>query len=323
VRDTSFALDAALRLGLSQLAQATLGWLLRSERRTHPRVSVFFDLDEEAYRPQQEIPLAGYRGSTPVLSGNDASSQLQLGCYGDLMETAYLFVRSGSVLDDRSALHLAEVADQLCEIWRNPDAGIWELDDRRDYTHSKLRCWTALDRACLLAQGGNLRRPHTDRWRTTQAQVGEWIEQHCLDDDGILRRDGNGSGELDCAVLLAPRSNFIDATDPRFNATIDAIRAQLGAGGPLLYRYSGMREQENAFLPCSFWLVEALSRARRMDEAAALMDELVALETDVGLLAEEMDPADHSMCGNLPLCLSQLALLNAAAVHTAAAASAA
>jgi GH15 family glucan-1,4-alpha-glucosidase len=312
VRDTSFALDAALQLGLTQLAQATLGWLLRSEQRTHPRVNVFFDLDAEPYRPQQEMPLAGYRASTPVLSGNDAGSQLQLGCYGDLMETAFLLVRSGSVLDERSALHLAEVADHVCEIWRNPDAGIWELDDRRDYTHSKVGCWLALDRAAQLAAGGHLRRPHADHWRATQAQIGAWIEEHCFE-DGILRRDGNGSGDLDCAMLLVPRSNFIAATDPRFNATIDAIREELGAGGPLVYRYTGMREEENAFLPCSFWLVEALASAHRVAEATALMDELVGLTTHVGLLAEEMDPADHSMRGNLPLCLSHLALLNAAA----------
>ena len=317
VRDTSFALDAALRLGLAQFAQATLGWLLRSERHTHPRVNVFFDLDGEAFRPQHEVPLHGYRGQTPVRVGNDAGGQLQLGCYGDLMETAYLFVRSGSSLDDYSGLHLAEVADHVCAIWQTPDSGIWELPEKRSYTRSKIACWMALDRACEMAQAGQLSRANVARWRSVQGEIDAYVSSHCVDRQGVLRRDGDGSGELDCAELLAPRSRWIDATDERFLRTIEAIRSELGAGGPLLYRYSGMRAVENAFLPCSFWMAEALSRAQRFDEAAELIDELVGMTNDVGLMSEEMDPADGSMLGNFPLCLTHLAMLNAAAVHSA------
>jgi len=143
VRDTSFALDASLGLGLSQLAQATLGWLLRASRRTHPRVTVFFTLDGEPFAPERHLDLPGYRGSRPVRLGNDAGSQLQLGCFSELMETAWLFVDSGSPLDEYSGLHLGEIADHICHVWRNEDSGIWELDDLRHYTGSTVGCWRA------------------------------------------------------------------------------------------------------------------------------------------------------------------------------------
>src|SRR4051794_213414 len=168
VRDTCFALDAALRLGMTEFAQATLGWLLRAERRTHPRVNVFFTLDGEPFREEEEIDLPGYRGSRPVRWGNSAGHQLQLGCFGDVMDTAWMFVESGSPLDADGALRLAEVADHVCQTWRNPDSGIWELEDTRDYTLSKVQTWVALDRALKLADAGQLQRPNPDLWRATQ-----------------------------------------------------------------------------------------------------------------------------------------------------------
>ena len=316
VRDTSFALDAALRLGMAQFAQATLGWLLRSERHTHPRINVFFTLDGKPFCPQEQRDVPGYRGSRPVLDGNSAGHQLQLGCFGDLMETAWLFVRSGSPLDSYSGLHLAEVADHVCEVWRNPDSGLWELGDKRDYTHSKLQCWVTLDRAAKLADRSQLRRTNVGRWRSVQSEIGGWVRDHCIAPDGVVLRDGDGSGELDCAVLLAPRTNFLEASDPGFRRTMRRIRSELGAGGPLLYRYSGMQDAENAFLACSFWMVDALARAGDHDEASAMMDELVGLGNDVGLLSEELDPSDGGLRGNFPQALSHLALLNAAAVFT-------
>lgn len=315
IRDTAFALDAALRLGLTQLAQATMGWLLRSEAHTHPRINVFFTLGGDPFRPQQQVDLPGYRGSRPVLDGNSAGSQLQLGCFGDLMVTAWIFVEGGNSLDSYASLHLGEVADHICEIWRNPDSGIWELGDKRDYTHSKVQCWTTLDRALKLHERGEVNGGHPDRWGPVKEEIGAWIHEHCRDSDGVFLRDGNGSGELDCGVLLLPRSHFVAPDDPGFLRTIDRIRDELGAGNGLLYRYSGMREEENAFVACSFWMVEALARVGRLDEARELMDELLGLENDLGLISEEVDPTDGGLRGNFPQALSHLSLLNAAAVY--------
>ena len=312
VRDTSFALDAALRLGLTEFAQATLGWLLRAANRTHPRVNVFFTLDGEPFREEEVVDLPGYRGSLPVRWGNKAGHQLQFGCFGDLMDTAWMFVESGSPLDHASGLRLAEVADHVCQTWRNPDSGIWELEDQRDYTLSKLQTWVALDRAVKLAGAGQLQRPHVETWRATQREIRTWIRAQCVGDDGVWYRDGNDSRELDCAVLLASRTGFIEADDPDLGPTIDRIRSELGAGGPLVHRYTNA-ENDNAFVACSFWMAEALVGIGRRDEAAALIEELVGLTNDVGLLSEEIDAGDGAFRGNVPQVLSHLALINAAA----------
>src|SRR4051794_32240657 len=319
VRDTSFALDAALGLGLTQLAQATLGWLLRPSRRTHPRVTVFFTLDGEPFSPEEELALPGYRGSRPVRRGNQAGEQLQLGCYSELMETAWMFVDAGSPLDEYSGLHLGEIADHICHIWRNADSGIWELNELRHYTGSTVGCWTALERALRLHGAGQLRSGDPARWRADMAEIERWVHAHCVAPDGSFRRDADGHDEIDCALLLLARRSFVPNDHPGFLRTVDRIQAELGAGGGLLYRYSGQQDVENAFLACSFWLVEALARGGRVDEAAELMDTLMTYGNDVGLLAEEVDPSDGSAVGNFPQALSHLALISAATtVHACA-----
>jgi GH15 family glucan-1,4-alpha-glucosidase len=313
VRDTSFALDASLRLGLSQLAQATLGWLLRSGRRTHPRIAVFFTLDGDPFLPQHDVDVPGYRGSLPVRVGNDAGSQLQLGTFSDLMETAWLFVRSGSTLHHDASLRLGEVADYVCAIWQQPDSGVWELDERRRFTGSRVACWTTLERALRLHEAGQLATGDPGLWRTTMGSIQAWVRERCVAPDGTFLRDGDGSEELDCVELLMPRRDFLGDDTAGFARTVDRIRTELSAGGPLLYRYSGQAGKEGAFVACSFWLVQALTSLGRFDDAAALMDELAGVGNDLGLMSEEVDPSDGSLLGNFPLCLSHLSLLNAAA----------
>jgi GH15 family glucan-1,4-alpha-glucosidase len=315
VRDTSFALEATLHLGLTQLAQATLGWLLRASRRTHPRVNVFFTLDGEPFAPEEDLELPGWRGSRPVRRGNDAGEQLQLGCFSELLETAWLFVESGSPLDEYSGLHLGEVADHICHIWRNRDSGIWEeREDLRHYTGSKVGCWTALDRALKLHAAGQLGAGDPERWRTDMTAIRAWVEEHCRTPDGVFLRDGDGGDALDAAALLLAKRGFVGDTDPGFTRTVDRITDELGAGGGLLFRNRDMAGEENAFLACSYWLVEALARRGDVEDAAALMDQLGTYANDVGLLAEEVDPSDGSPVGNFPQCFSHLALLNAAVV---------
>src|SRR3954451_3275467 len=291
VRDTCFALDAAVRFGMTEFAQATLGWLLRASNRTHPRVNVFFTLGGEPFREEQEVDLPGYRSSVPVRRGNSAGHQLQFGCVGDLLDTAWMFVESGSPLDPASGLRLAEVADHVCETWRNPDSGIWEPDAPRDYTLSKAQTWVALDRALKLEAARQLERAKPDLWRATQREIAAWIRGHCIGGDGVWYRDGNGSGELDCAVLLLARTGFLDEEGvPDLGRTIVRIRSELGVGGPLVHRYTGA-EDDNAFVACSFWMAEALANLGRVDEAAELIAELVRLPNAVGLMSEEIDAA--------------------------------
>jgi GH15 family glucan-1,4-alpha-glucosidase len=319
IRDSAFVLDALGELGYREQVHASLCWLLDATESTHPRLAPFYKLNRSAPEAGgNELPLAGYRGSRPVLQGNDAARQLQLGSYGDLLETIELYVRHGNTLDERTRVRLAETADHVCRIWRNEDSSIWELPTVRHYTISKINCWVALDRALQLVAAGEAPAEHADRWREEAEAIRRWVDQHCWSDARRSYAFFAGSDELDAALLLAARAGYVSGDDPRAHSTIDAIRSGLGAGGPLLYRYSGQERVEGAFLACSFWLVEALARCGRVDEARETMDELLALANDVGLYSEEIDPESHELLGNFPQGLTHLALINAANAVAAA-----
>jgi GH15 family glucan-1,4-alpha-glucosidase len=207
-------------------------------------------------------------------------------------------------------------------IWRCEDAGLWELNQTAHYGSSKLGCWVAFDRLLGLADRGQAPPRHVHRWRAERDAVQAFIEQHLWSEEKRSYLQRCRSDALDCAMLLASRRRFADPRGSRMLGTIDAVRRELGAGSPLLYRYSGMQEKENAFLACSFWLVEALALAHRLDEAAELMDGLLGLANDVGLFSEEIDPGSKELRGNLPQALTHLSLINAAASFSSSAASA-
>ena len=286
VRDTSFALDALIGLGLQGDVHATLSWLLRAVSGTAPDIRPFYGLRGSVPGESGELGVRGYRDSRPAHDGNKAVSQPQWGNFGDMLESVWLAAGRGlAVLDAGTARTLERVADRVCDVWARPDSGIWELGTRRHYTISKMACWVALDRLVRLADCGQL----------------------SARDAGFYA----GSDELDAAVLLAGRMGFLPGGDPRFTQTIDAIRGEL-ADGPLLYRYTGSRQQEGAFLACSFWLVDALVRAGRRDEAREVWAGTVAHASDLGLLSEEIDPTSGELLGNMPQALSHLALLMAA-----------
>jgi GH15 family glucan-1,4-alpha-glucosidase len=312
VRDASFSLDALLAVGMEELTHTSVTWLLEAVSRTHPRVDPVYALDGSVVRSQSEVPIPGYRHTTPVHRGNQAGSQLQLGGFGDLLETASLYVSHCHVLSPAIGERLADVVDLLSLIWRCEDAGLWELNQTAHYGTSKLGCWVAFERVLGLVARGQAPARHVDRWRRKRDEVREFIERHLWSEQKRSYLQKRGSDALDCGTLLAARRGFGDPTGHRMNGTIDAIRTELGAGSPLLYRYSGMQEEENAFLACSFWLVEALALAHRLDEAAELMDGLVRLANDVGLYSEEIEPSSKELRGNLPQALTHLSLINAA-----------
>jgi GH15 family glucan-1,4-alpha-glucosidase len=314
VRDLSFTVDALLRVGMEELSHSSVGWLLGAVHRTHPRVDPVYSLTGEVVRSQEPLPLTGYRGSSPVHVGNNAGGQLQLGGFGDLIETVWRYVQTGHILAPATGERIADSADLLCAIWRNQDAGLWELGDYAHYATSKISCWTALDRLLDLAAKGQVPARHIDRWRSERERVREFIEGQLWNETRGSYLMKAGSDALDCGVLLAARRGYTDPGGARMNQTIDAIGRELRADGPLFYRYSGMQEQENAFLACSFWMAEALALAGRLDEAAEIMDGMVSLGHDLGLYTEEMDPSTREMRGNLPQALTHLALVSAAAL---------
>jgi GH15 family glucan-1,4-alpha-glucosidase len=314
VRDLSFTLEALMGVGMEQLSHLSIGWLLTATTHTHPRIDPVYKLDGSVLRSQESLSLSGYRGSQPVHLGNQAGTQLQLGGWGDLMETMWTYVRCGHLLRPDTGERLADMVDLLCALWRNQDAGLWELGDYADYMTSKLSCWTAFERMLDLAHRGQAPPRHVDRWQRERDEIERFIETRLYSEQRGSYLMKAGSDMLDCGVLLASRRGYGDPKGARMQGTIDAIKRELHAEGPLFYRYSGMREQENAFLACSFWMVEALAMAGRLDEAAELMDGAVALGNDLGLLSEEMEPGTRELRGNLPQALTHLALINAAAV---------
>ncbi len=312
VRDASFTLEAFLRLGLPEQVHESFSCLLESVRTTAPDIHPFYTAEGEIAHRCDELPLAGYRGSRPVRHGNAASRQLQLGSWGDLLEMTDLYVRNGNALDEATGAMLAGCLDRLCVNWVDEDSGIWELDDLRQYTSSLLGAWMAFERGIGLAESGELPAAHLDRWREEHARVIAFVEERCWSDEAGCYVEAGGETGLDAAVLRGARMGWHRVSPDRFARSVDAIRRALDAGGRLLYRTTREAGNEGAFVACSFWLVEALARTGRVDEAADVFEELLGHANDVGLLPEQIDPADGSFLGNFPQGLSHLALVNAA-----------
>ena len=313
VRDTSFALDALIRLGLQHEAHGTLSWLLRAARGTAPDIRPFYGLRGDVPAESGELGVRGYRDSRPAYDGNQAVSQQQWGNFGDLLQAVWLATSHGlAVLDPATARMLELVADRVCDVWSQPDSGIWELGTPRHYTFSKMSCWVALDRAIRLAECGQLAARDAGRWRAEATAIRDFVESNCWSPAIRSYTFYAGSAELDAAVLLAARLGYVPPTEPRFTQTIDAIRRDLHAGEELLYRFSGSREQEGAFLACSFWLADALALTGHADDARRVFERAAVRAGDLGLLSEEIDPATGELLGNTPQALSHLALLMAA-----------
>ncbi len=308
IRDAAYTIKAFLRVGAVEEAKAAFSWMTATIER-HDGLHIMYSLDGNLAPDQEEVDVPGYRGSTPVLHGNLARKQLQLGVYGDILETAALFVEQGHVLDLVTRRLLADLADECADQWGRKDAGIWELEQQEHYTMSKLGCWTALDRAMRLATAGQIDARRCERWRRQRDHIRDWVDAHCWSESRQAYTMYAGTEKLDAALLLATRFGF-ERTD-RLAATREAIRSELSAG-PLLYRYSGMQAEEGGFLACSFWLVEAYALLGDVTTAKAQLDLLLAFTgNNLGLLNEQQDPSSGAMLGNMPQALSHLALIHA------------
>jgi GH15 family glucan-1,4-alpha-glucosidase len=315
IRDSNFIIDALMELGAYDEAQSLFWWFMHATALTEPELHVLYRLDGGIGITERELGLAGYRGSVPVRVGNAAVEQTQLDIYGDLMETAWLYSRGPHRMDGDIGEVLARIADHVCDIWRQPDAGIWEVRNGPfQFTHSKVMCWVALDRACRLAERAALPSRHAARWRREAAAIRAFVEEQCWSDRLNSYTRTAGSSDVDASLAVLALLRFDDPAGPRINGTIDAVLREL-RDGDFVYRYradDGVSGVEGCFLNCSFWLVGALARAGRTDEATAMMDRLVARANDVGLFSEAIDARTGAFLGNFPQALVHLALINAA-----------
>ncbi len=316
LRDATLTLLALLNAGHAEEAAQWRRWLLRAVAGDPADLQIMYGVAGERRLSEFELPwLSGYEGSAPVRVGNAASEQLQIDVYGEVMDALYQSRIHGLPVEPPAWALQQTLLRYLEEAWRRPDQGIWEIrGERRHFVHSKVMAWVAFDRAVRTVETQGLDGP-VDRWR---AQRDEIHAQVC--DQGFDAQLGSftqsyGSPELDASLLVLPLVGFLPASDPRIGGTVEAVERELVQDG-LVLRYitragvDGLPPGEGVFLPCSFWLVDCLELLGRHDDAHALLDRLLGLANDLGLLSEEYDPQAGRLLGNFPQAFTHLALVN-------------
>jgi GH15 family glucan-1,4-alpha-glucosidase len=318
LRDASLTLEALLACGYKEEAVLWRDWLLRAVAGDPQDLQIMYAVDGGRDLPERELDhLAGYAGSRPVRIGNAAVAQKQTDVLGEVM-IALEMARELCIpeTDDSWALQRALV-DHLAEHWHEPDHGLWEIrGEPQHFTHSRVMAWAAFDRAVRAVEQHGFD-GSVERWREVRDQIRDEVLSKGFDAGRNTFTQAYGSGEVDAALLVLPTVGFIAGDDPRMLGTIEAIEADLMLDG-MLHRYrtrsgvDGLSGGEHPFVACSFWLVSAYAGAGRVDEAHALMERLLSMRNDVGLLAEEYDPVERRMAGNFPQAFSHLALVGAA-----------
>ena len=316
LRDSSLTLQALLRSGFRGEAEDWRQWLLGAIAGAPEQLQILYSISGERWLPEHEIPwLAGFEDSRPVRLGNAASNQTQLDVYGEVVNALHL-ARAADLQQSQEAWSLQKVLlAKLEDIWQSPDCGIWEVrGEPRAFTHSRMMCWVAFDRAVDNAERYGLDGP-VERWRKLRETIHADVCAHGFDPKLNSFVQTYGGKALDASLLLMPQVGFLPASDPRVLGTIAAIERGLMRDGFVL-RYStadtddGLAGDEGAFLVCSFWLADAYVMCGRLDDARALLRRLMALRNDLGLLAEEYDPAARRQLGNFPQAFSHIGLIN-------------
>ncbi|MDH0744750.1 glycoside hydrolase family 15 protein [Pseudomonas sp. GD03842] len=321
IRDASFTVYAFMRLGYTEEANAFMQWVrgrMGDCCEESRKLGILYSLDGRAELPEETLDhLAGYGGATPVRIGNEAYKQTQLDIYGELMDAVYLANKYGEAISHEGWKNATRLVDDLCEKWQSKDVGIWEMrGEDQHFLHSRLMCWVALDRALRLSLKRSLPAPF-DRWDKARQAIHDDIWENFWDKDLGHFVQYKGSKNLDASMLLMPLVRFVGASDPKWLATLDAIERTLVRDG-MVYRYrnddsygDGLEGEEGAFVACSFWYVECLARAGRVEQAHLEFEQLLRYANPLGLYAEEFDSRGHHL-GNTPQALSHLALISAA-----------
>ena len=315
IRDASFTVYAFMRLGYSEEAIEFMHWIgARAAESSDGAMRIMYGVDGHGRLDEQILDhLAGYRGARPVRIGNEAYEQVQLDIYGELLDSIYLNNKYGEAISHQGWTDVLAVVDHICRHWRDADAGIWEMRDApRHFLHSRLMCWVAVDRALRLADKRSLSAPF-EHWRAVRNEIHNEIWSEFFDPRVGHFVQAKGTQAVDAALLLMPLVRFVSATDPQWLATLDAIRDQLTDDG-LVFRYraaDGLEGDEGAFTACSFWYVECLARAGRLEEAHLVFEGVLAHANHLGLFSEQLGPTGRHL-GNFPQALTHLALISAA-----------
>jgi GH15 family glucan-1,4-alpha-glucosidase len=321
IRDAAFSLYGLLRLGFTEEAAAFMDWLTkrlreRLEGQSGP-LQIMYGIDGRSELPEEILDhFEGYRGSGPVRIGNGAADQLQLDIYGELIDSLYLFNKYGTPIYLDAWRDVCRIVDWVCSNWDQADEGIWETrGGRQHFTYSRLMCWVAVERAVRIARQRGLPADLV-RWTRDRDAIFDQIAERGWNEERQAFVQHFDSHVLDASLLLMPLVKFIAPTDPRWLSTLDAITREL-VSDSLVYRYNveaspdGLEGDEGTFSICSFWYVEALARAGRLDEARLAFEKMLTYANHLGLYAEEIGPTGEAL-GNFPQAFTHLALISAA-----------
>lgn len=316
LRDAALTVRALVALGCMSEAHAFVSWLLHATRLTQPELRVLYDVYGNAPPAERILPeLAGYQNSRPVRIGNAAVGQRQLDVYGEVIDAVTHWVSAGGALDRETGRMLCAFGEYVCRHWMEPDEGIWEPRSGRAHnTHSRVLCWTALDRLLQLHEQGHVSRLPASRFQENRARIRHEVEARAWNAEMgsyVAQLDGD---RLDATLLLLPWFGIEEAGADRMRATYRHVRERLGAGDALLYRYRSEESRgEGAFGICGFWGAEYLALGGgSVEEAGAMFDRLCAYANDVGLFAEEIDPVTGAALGNFPQAFTHVGLINTA-----------
>ena len=320
IRDGAFTVQALTNLGHTEEATAYLDRFLELSRSSDPaEIKPIYVLEHDATLEEEELEhFEGYEESSPVRIGNEASGQLQLDVYGELVLAIYQYAWSDQELSLEDWVAMWQIVEFVCENWKETDAGIWEVRGEPSHVvHSKVMCWVALDRALALADEGGFDAP-VERWESVREEIRETTLDKGFDESigeqGSFTQTFAGDA-LDATGLSLPMSGFIEWDDPRTQGTIEAIRTHLTTEEGLVYRYradDGLPGGEGAFLLCSFWLIDALALSGRLEEARELFDSILEYASPLGLLSEDVDPETGRLLRNFPQAFSHIGLVNSA-----------
>ncbi len=321
IRDATFTLLALLGAGYTDEAAAWREWLLRALAGRPEQMQIMYGVGGERRLTETELDwLPGYEGSQPVRAGNGAAQQFQLDAYGELMDALHQARAHGVPPEEHAWSVQRHLLDYLEEHWHDPDYGIWEIrGDPQHFTHSKVMAWAAFDRAVKGVENFDLPGP-VDRWREVRQEIFDEVCAKGFDETRNTFTQYYGSAGLDAALLLISEVGFLPPDDPRVLGTVEAIEKNLCQDG-FVQRYSTQGDDENvdglpsgegAFLPCTFWLADSYAAQGRTDEARRVLERLLDLRNDVGLLSEERDTESGRLVGNFPQALSHLALVSTA-----------
>jgi GH15 family glucan-1,4-alpha-glucosidase len=319
LRDATFTLLALMDAGYFDEAAAWREWLMRAAAGSPEQVQIMYGIAGERHLFEWELPwLRGYQESVPVRIGNAAHAQLQLDVFGEVMDALHQ-ARVGGVGDSAGGWALQKsLVRHVEKIWQKPDYGLWEVrGDPQHFTHSKVMCWVAVDRALQSAEQFGLDDAPLDEWRLLRDTIHDNVCWNAFNDELGSFVQAYGSTQIDASLLLLPLVGFLPPDDERIRGTVRAVEEHLLVDGFVLrynteYTDDGLPHGEGAFLACSFWLVDNYAMAGRIDDARNLFERLLSLCNSLGLLAEEYDPRAGRMLGNFPQAFSHVGLVNAA-----------